>query len=159
MLLDADALNALARLGCERLREARGPVVVTPHPGEMARLLGSSTSVVNADRISAARALSRRTCAVVLLKGARSVVCGPAGEVYVNSTGNPGMGSPGMGDALSGMVGALMGQGLKALDALALGVFLHGYAADRAAKRIGQVGYLAGDLIDEIPGAREALAS
>lgn len=159
MLLDADALNALSRLGCERLREARGPVVMTPHPGEMARLLGSSTGSVNADRITAARTLSERTGAVVLLKGARSVICGLDGEIYVNSTGNPGMGSPGMGDALSGIVGALMGQGLKPLDALAMGVFLHGYAADRVAKRIGPVGYLTGDLIDEIPRALEALAS
>ncbi len=159
MLLDADALNALSRLGCERLREARGPVVMTPHPGEMARLLGSSTGAVNADRITATRSLSERTGAVVLLKGARSVICGSEGEIYVNSTGNPGMGSPGMGDALSGMVGALMGQGLKPLDALAFGVFLHGYAADRVARRIGPVGYLTGDLIDEIPRALEALAS
>jgi NAD(P)H-hydrate epimerase len=159
VLIDADALNALAQLGCARAREARGAVVMTPHPGEMARLLGISTGAVNADRISAARTLSERTHAVVLLKGARSVIAGPEGEVYVNSTGNPGMGSPGMGDALSGMVGALMGQGLKALDALALGVFLHGYAADRVAHRLGRVGYLAGDVIEEIPRALEALAS
>lgn len=159
MLLDADALNALAELGCERLREARGAVVLTPHPGEMARLLGSSTREVNADRISAAQRLCELTGAVVLLKGARSVICGPDGDVYVNSTGNPGMGSPGMGDALSGIVGSLMGQGLRPIDALALGVFVHGYAADRVARRIGRVGYLTGDLIDEIPAALEALVS
>ena len=93
----------------------------------------------------------------MLLKGARSVIASPDGGVFVNSSGNPGMATPGMGDALSGIVGALLGQGSRPLDALALGVFLHGYAADRVAARMGRVGYLAGDVIDELPAAREAL--
>lgn len=158
MLLDADALNALASLGCETLKRARGPVVLTPHPGEASRLLGVSTATINADRVSAARRLAERTGATVLIKGARSVVASPDGDVYVNSTGNPGMSTPGMGDALSGMVGALLGQHLRPLDALALGVFLHGYAADRVASRIGRVGYIAGDVIEELPAALEALS-
>src|SRR5271167_4861918 len=146
MLIDADGLNALAALGCESLKGARGAVVLTPHPGEAARLLGVTPALINDDRVSAARNLSERTGATVLIKGARSVLASPDGEIYVNSTGNPGMSTPGMGDALSGM-----------LDALAFGVFLHGYAADRVAARMGRVGYIAGDLIDELPGAREAL--
>jgi ADP-dependent NAD(P)H-hydrate dehydratase / NAD(P)H-hydrate epimerase len=158
MLLDADALNALAALGIEKAVAARGPIVMTPHPGEMARLLGSTTAAINANRISAARRLSERTGTCVLLKGARSVIAGPGGEVYVNSSGNPGMATPGMGDALSGIVGALLGQGMNPLDALALGVFLHGYAADRVAARRGRIGYLAGDVIEELPAALEALA-
>ncbi len=146
LLLDADGLNALAEFGCESTKRARGAVVLTPHPGEAARLLGVSTTVINADRISAARRLAERTGASVLIKGARSVIASPAGDIYINSTGNPGMATPGMGDALSGIVGALLGQHMTALDALALGVFLHGYAADRVASRLGRVGYIAGDL-------------
>ncbi len=159
VLIDADALNALAALGCELAKRARGPVVLTPHPGEAARLLGETTKSINADRISAARRLAERTGATVLIKGARSVIAAPDGTVFVNSSGNPGMATPGMGDALSGIVGALLGQKMKPLDALALGVFLHGYAADRVARRMGRIGYIAGDLIDELPFALEALSS
>jgi ADP-dependent NAD(P)H-hydrate dehydratase / NAD(P)H-hydrate epimerase len=157
MLIDADGLNALAAIGCEALKRARGPVVLTPHPGEASRLLSVTTAAINDDRVSAARMLANRTGATVLIKGARSVIASPDGDVYVNSTGNSGMSTPGMGDALSGIVGTLLGQHLRPLDALALGVFLHGYAADRVAARIGRVGYIAGDLIDELPAAIEAL--
>ena len=159
LLIDADGLNALAALGCDFTLRARGPVLLTPHPGEAARLLGESTAAINADRISAARRLTDRTRACVLIKGARSVVASPAGELYVNSSGNPGMATAGMGDALSGMAGALLGQGMRPLEALALSVFVHGYAADRVAARIGRVGYVAGDVIDEIPAALEAIRS
>ncbi|MFI5352045.1 MAG: NAD(P)H-hydrate dehydratase [Candidatus Binatales bacterium] len=159
LLIDADGLNALAAIGCEILKRARGPVVLTPHPGEMGRLLGTSAAVVNADRISAARALAQSTGAHVLLKGARTVIAAPDGTTYINSTGNPGMGTPGMGDVLSGIVGALLGQKMKPLDALALGAFVHGDAADRVARRLGPVGYIAGDLIDELPRAMGALIS
>ena len=158
MLIDADGLNALAAIGCEALKRARGPVVLTPHPGEASRLLEVTTTAINDDRVSAARTLANRTGATVLIKGARSVIASPDGDVYVNSTGNPGMSTPGMGDALSGIVGALLGQHLRPLDALALGVFLHGYAADRVASRMGRIGYIAGDLIEELPSAIEALS-
>ncbi len=158
MLIDADGLNALAAIGFEALKRARGPVVLTPHPGEASRLLGVATTAINDDRVSAARTLANRTGATVLIKGARSVIASPDGNVYVNSTGNPGMSTPGMGDALSGIVGTLLGQHLSPLDALALGVFLHGYAADRVASRMGRIGYIAGDLIDELPAAIEALS-
>jgi len=157
MLIDADGLNALAAIGCETLKRARGAVVLTPHPGEASRLLGVPTTKINDDRVSAARTLAERTGATVLIKGARSVIASPDGDLYVNSTGNPGMSTPGMGDALSGIVGAMLGQHFRPLDALALGVFLHGYAADRVAARMGHVGYIAGDLIDELPAALEAL--
>jgi hydroxyethylthiazole kinase-like uncharacterized protein yjeF len=159
LLIDADGLNALAALGCETTRAAKGAIVLTPHPGEAARLLGASTSQVNADRIGAARRLAERTGAHVLLKGARSVIAAPDGTVHINSSGNPGMATAGMGDALSGMLGALLGRGMAPLDALVLGVFLHGFAADRVAARLGRVGYLTGDVIDELPAALEALAS
>ena len=166
MIIDADGLNVLAQIGPEKLRNAKGPVVLTPHPGEMSRLLGISTKEVNADRIGAAKKLVEETGAVVLLKGARSVIAGPNGEVYINSTGNPGMGTPGMGDALSGMTGAFLAQRIESsehrlqsvsLRALSLAVFLHGYAADRVAARYGRVGYIVSDLLDELPRAINSL--
>jgi len=157
LLIDADGLNALAQIDCATARRAQGPVVLTPHPGEMSRLLNSSTAEVNADRVSAARTLSDRTGAFVLLKGAHSVITGPGGEIYINSTGNPGMGTPGMGDALSGMIASLLGQRMKPLDAVALGVFIHGDAADRVARSRGQIGYITGDLIEELPAALTAM--
>ena len=157
MLIDADGLNVLAQIGPAKLKDAKGPVVVTPHPGEMSRLLGIGTREVNVDRISAAKKLAGLSGAVVLLKGARSVIAAPSGEVYINSTGNPGMSTPGMGDALSGMAGAFLAQRMDALRALALGVFLHGCAADRVAARYGRVGYIVGDLLDELPRAMDTL--
>jgi hydroxyethylthiazole kinase-like uncharacterized protein yjeF len=157
MLIDADGLNILAQLGPERLKHARGAVVLTPHPGEMSQLLGLGTKEVNADRISAAKKLAEATGAVALLKGSRSVIAAPTGEVYINSTGNAGMSTPGMGDGLSGMTGTFLGQGMSALHALALAVFLHGYAADRVAMRYGRVGYIVGDLLEELPRAIDTL--
>lgn len=159
LLLDADALNVVAEAGPVMLKSAQGPVVLTPHPGEMARLLGSSTAALNADRIGAARRLADLSGATVLLKGARSVIATPEGAVFVNSSGNAGMATAGMGDVLSGIVGALLGQGLAAGDALALGVFVHGLAADRLAERLGAVGYLAGDVAAELPAAFASLSS
>jgi ADP-dependent NAD(P)H-hydrate dehydratase / NAD(P)H-hydrate epimerase len=153
LLIDADGLNVMAVMGPALLKSANGPIVLTPHPGEMARLLGISTVAVNADRIGAARRLTDITGAGVLLKGARTIVATADGRLFVNSSGNPGMATPGMGDVLSGIVGALLGQGLAAGDALALGALLHGLAADRLAERLGPVGYLAGDLAAELPAA------
>lgn len=157
LVIDADGLNALAEMGCALLRKGNGPFVLTPHPGEMARLLSIGTAAVNADRISAARRLCDLTSAHCLLKGNRTVIASPDGVVYVNSSGNPGMATPGMGDALSGILGALLGQGMKPLDAMALGVYVHGAAADRVARRVGPVGYLAGDVIGELPATLAAL--
>ncbi len=153
LLLDADALNVLAPIREEVLRAAHGPVILTPHPGEMARLLALTTREVNADRIECARRLAAMSGAGVLLKGARSVIVTPDQQVWVNSSGNPGMGTPGMGDVLSGIIGGFLGQGMTAGDALKVGVFMHGYAADRLAARIGPAGYLASELADELPSA------
>jgi hydroxyethylthiazole kinase-like uncharacterized protein yjeF len=157
LLIDADGLNALSEIGCAQARGAHGPLVMTPHPGEMARLLSIGTAAVNADRIAAARRLCEITGAYCLLKGNRTVIASPGGVVYVNSSGNPGMATAGMGDALSGIIGSLLGQGMDPLDALALGVFLHGAAADRIARRVAMAGYLAGDVIAEIPATLAAL--
>jgi ADP-dependent NAD(P)H-hydrate dehydratase / NAD(P)H-hydrate epimerase len=153
LLLDADALNALAPIRQELTSAAHGPIVLTPHPGEMARLLGVSTREVNAERIVSARKLAEMTGAGVLLKGARTVIVTPDQVICVNSSGNPGMGTPGMGDVLSGIIGSLLGQGMTPADALKLGVFIHGYAADRLAARIGPAGFLASEVADELPSA------
>jgi NAD(P)H-hydrate epimerase len=149
LVLDADGLNAVA--GTTLLRERRGPTVLTPHPGEMARLLGGDTARVQADRLGAARGLAERERAVVVLKGARTIVAGPDGSLAISPTGNPGMATGGMGDVLAGIVGGLLAQGLAPRDAAALAVFAHGAAGDAVAGRRGEVGLLAGDILDELP--------
>ncbi len=148
-VLDADALNLLARNPIA-LKNASAPVVITPHPGEMARLLGSTVPEVQADRIEAARRAAAELDVLVALKGARTVIATPQGEAFVNPTGNPGMGSGGVGDVLTGMVAGLLAQGLEPLAALQLAVCAHGEAGDRAADRVGQHALLAGDLLDAL---------
>jgi NAD(P)H-hydrate epimerase len=155
LVLDADALNAVA--GTELLKAAGAPVIVTPHPGEMSRLLGRPTTDVQADRLGSARELAAATGVICLLKGARTIVAEPGGRAAISPTGNPGMGSGGMGDALSGMLGALLAQGLAPADAAALGVYAHGAAADAVAGRRGQVGLRARDVIEELPPTLAAL--
>ncbi len=148
MVLDADGLNLLARYKSQPV----GPAVFTPHPGEAARLLGVSNAEVQADRFAAVRQLQCQLGGVVVLKGSGSLVAG-ADHTLLSTAGNPGMASGGMGDVLSGVIGALLGQGMAALEAAALGVELHGSAADRAA-RAGMRGLLASDLM---PFLRELL--
>jgi NAD(P)H-hydrate epimerase len=150
MVLDADALNALAR-NPSPLRRARSRAVLTPHPGEMGRLMGISAAEVQADRVGVARAFAADHDCVVVLKGARTVIAAD-GFAWINPTGNPGMASGGMGDALAGLIGALLAQGLAAAAAARLGVYLHGLAGDRVA-RDGAIGMIASDLIDELPRA------
>jgi ADP-dependent NAD(P)H-hydrate dehydratase / NAD(P)H-hydrate epimerase len=159
LVIDADGLNCLAgQIGW--LKRKRGEIVLTPHPGEMARLLSCSTQTVQADRVGAARQLAARHSVTVVLKGARTVIASQHDIVSINPTGNPGMASGGMGDALSGVVGSLMAQGLTAAEAAETAVFWHGQAADRVAARRGQAGLLASDVIDELPATlREAQAS
>ena len=155
LVLDADGLNAVA--GTSVLRDRPGPTVVTPHPGEMARLSGGDTARVQADRLGAARAFARAERVVVVLKGARTVIASPAGATAICPTGNPGMASGGTGDVLAGVIGALLAQGLAAYDAATLGVFAHGAAGDAVAARQGEVGLLASDLLTELPATLERL--
>ena len=150
-VLDADALNLLAddadlREACLR-RQAE--TLLTPHPAEAGRLLQKSTSEVQADRVSAAQSLAQRYNAHAVLKGNGSVTVARDGHLFINTTGNPGMASAGMGDVLSGILGALLAQRLSGESALVLGVHLHGAAADAlAAGGCGPVGLTAGELID-----------
>jgi len=155
LVLDADGLNAVA--GSAILRDRPGPTVVTPHPGEMARLQGGDTARVQADRLGAARAFARAERVVVVLKGARTIIARPDGATAICPTGNPGMASGGTGDVLSGVIGALLAQGLTAYDAAALGVFAHGAAGDAVAARQGEAGLLASDLLAELPATLERL--
>lgn len=149
-VLDADALNLVAR-GPLPLKQASAPLLITPHPGEMARLLQTTVPEVQRDRVAAAREAAARFGVLVALKGARTVLAAPDGRAFINPTGNPGMGSGGMGDVLTGMLGGLLAQGVAPFEALQLAVFLHGLAGDRAEARVGQHALVAGDLLEEIP--------
>jgi len=149
VVVDADALNIVA--GTTLLSERAGPTVLTPHPGEMSRLLGCDTVAVQSDRLAAARRFAAAERVIVALKGARTVIAAPDGRAAISPTGNPGMASGGMGDVLAGVVGALLGQGLEPFAAAVLAVFAHGAAADRVAARRGEVGLIARDVLEELP--------
>lgn len=142
LVLDADGLNLLAK----ESRKFTAPTVLTPHPGEAARLLALSIAEIEQDRYAAVRELARRYNAVVVLKGAGSLVADPAGRVAVCPWGNPGMASGGMGDLLTGIIAALLAQGCDAWDAACLGAGLHARAGDMAARQ-GERGLLASDLL------------
>ena len=157
-VIDADGLNNLA-LEIGRLRHAKTAPVLTPHPGEMARLIGKSTADVNADRVEIARAFAVEHRCHLVLKGARTVIATAEGNVFINPTGNPGMASGGMGDVLAGILSALLGQGFTAASAMKLGVYLHGFVGDRVAAARGEVGLIASDIIDGLPEGMRALAA
>lgn len=149
-LIDADGLNNLAE-DPSRLRHAKVPPVLTPHPGEMARLLGTDTATINQDRIGVARQFARDYGCYLVLKGARTVIATPGGKVAINPTGNAGMATAGMGDVLSGIIAGLLAQRLSAEAAARLGVFLHGWVGDRVARARGTIGLIASDIIDDLP--------
>lgn len=156
-VIDADGLNNLAE-NTSRLRQARTPPVLTPHPGEMARLMGADTGAVNADRVGMARRFAREHRCHLVLKGARTVVATPAGRAFINPTGNSGMATAGMGDVLAGVIAGLLAQRLSCEDAMRLGVFLHGWVGDRVARARGAVGLIASDIIEELPRGISELA-
>jgi len=151
-VLDADALNALAG-DTGILREMQAPVVITPHPGEMARLMGTDIREIQRDRLAVATSAAADWNVVVLLKGARTIVATPSGAVYINPSGNPGMATAGSGDVLTGVVAALIGQGLEASQAAAAGAYIHGLAGDIAARRHGMMSMVAGDILAALPEA------
>jgi NAD(P)H-hydrate epimerase len=154
-VLDADALNLVAGDLAATVAAAAGPIVITPHPGEAARLLAIDTKAVEADRLAAARALAAKTRAVVVLKGARTIVCdGTLDDDFcsINPTGGPALGTGGSGDVLSGVIAALLAQQLSALDAARMGVFVHGRAGDELAAIHGTRGVVSSDLPLAIAG-------
>ncbi len=151
-LLDGDGLSALVgNLGLITDRDQ--PTVLTPHPGEMARLRGVSVAEVVADPIAAAMGLARDTGAIVVLKGAHSLIASPDGDVRINVTGNCGMGTAGSGDVLTGTIAAMYGLGLDVLEAARAGVLVHGLAGDIAAEELGEDGVVASDILDSLPAA------
>ncbi len=149
MIIDADGLNAFAGR-VEELSARDVPAIITPHPGEMARLTGRSIGDIQADRVSAARGVAGAANAVVVLKGAGTVIAAPDSEAWVNATGNEGLAGGGSGDVLSGMIGAFLAGGASALHAAVAGVFYHGRAADVAAQP-GRRGLVAPALLDVLP--------
>lgn len=156
LVIDASAFDAFA--GRARDINPRGlPRIITPHPGELSRLLGTRTDKINADRVSAARETAQLCNCVVVLKGHQTLVAEPDGHVYVNPTGNPGMASGGMGDVLGGLIAAFLARGTDPLDAACAGVYLHGFAGDILKDEMGDIGLTAGDLADRIPIAIQRL--
>jgi hydroxyethylthiazole kinase-like uncharacterized protein yjeF len=152
MVVDADALNAMGQ-GVAALKKLQKPLVLTPHPGEMARLTGKTVKEIQADRWGMARSFTQEYGVVMVLKGAGTVVTDKSGALWINSTGNPGMAKGGMGDALTGIIGAFLAQGMAALDAARAGVFLHGLAGDLANEKLGARAMLTTDLIENLGAA------
>jgi len=151
LLLDADALNLLAQDTAlqTQLSQRQAPSLITPHAAEAARLLHTDTDVVRQNRIDTAQTLATQLNCHVVLKGAGSICTEPHGPWFINSSGNPGLASAGTGDVLAGMIGAFLAQGLNARDALLLGVYLHGAAADALVEQgIGPIGLTAAEVID-----------
>ncbi len=155
-VVDADGLNALAG-HTNVLKRAKAPVILTPHPGEMGRLLGMAASDIQKNRIGIASRFAREFNVTLVLKGAGTVVAVPDGRAFINSSGNPGMATGGTGDVLTGIIGGLLAQGLTSEQAACFGVYLHGLAGDLAARERGEASLIAGDLIEKIPEAMKAV--
>jgi hydroxyethylthiazole kinase-like uncharacterized protein yjeF len=153
IVLDADALNAFEGR-CQELNGKVGPIVITPHPGEMARLLGDTVAAVQRDRINVARTFAREHNLIVVLKGHRTLIAQPDGTVWVNATGNPGMATGGTGDILTGMVAGLIAQNPEHIaEAVIAAVHLHGLAGDVARESMGEYSLIATDLVKALPEA------
>lgn len=152
LVIDADGLNAIAGHP-ETMDNIGRPYMITPHPGEMARLCDCSPKDVQADREGIAQRFAQENGCVVVLKGYQTVVADPGGEVCVNPTGNSGLGSGGTGDVLTGVLGGLVAQGMSPWDAARLGVYLHGLAGDLAAEVKTERALIARDVLDALPEA------
>ena len=158
-VIDADGLNMLAE-NLSALSSCTGTPILTPHPGEMARLVGkSSGGLINRDRLGIARQFAKAHKVIIVLKGARTIIASPKGQTAICATGNPGMASAGMGDVLTGVVASLLAQNLTPWDAARTGVCLHGLAGDMAAETVGQAGLIASDLIEHLPYALQKMSS
>lgn len=156
VIIDADGLNAFAG-DLAALLNLKLKLILTPHPGEMARLLGQTIEAVQKNREKTAAATAKRLNCVVVLKGHRTIVADSQGASYINNTGNPGMASGGVGDVLTGLIAGLAAQGKSPFQAAAAGVYLHGLAGDLAAKEKGEYGMIASDLVEKIPHALQII--
>ncbi|MBI3399099.1 MAG: NAD(P)H-hydrate dehydratase [Deltaproteobacteria bacterium] len=150
LVIDADGINCLAG-DVKVLKKAKAPVVITPHPGEMARLVDLTVKDVQADRIGIATKFAKENKVILVLKGAKTIIAEPSGKIFINPTGNPGMATAGTGDVLAGMIGGFIAQGYSQLDAANMAVYLHGLAGDEVAKKKGQVGMMATDIMNILP--------
>jgi len=163
MVIDADGINSLKG---ERamFSKLKAPIILTPHPGEMARLLGKQKGVsvktqdIERNRINVPFSFAKETGTYLVLKGVPTIIAGPDGMAYINSTGNPGMASAGTGDVLTGMISAFLSQGLSPTHASILGVYMHGFAGDSAAAEKGEHPLIATDIIEKIPFAFHSLS-
>ncbi|MFC2171353.1 NAD(P)H-hydrate dehydratase [Acidobacteriota bacterium] len=157
MVIDADGLNAFAGHADELCGSEDRPVIITPHPGEMSRLNGIPVGEILKDRVGVARAFATEHKVITVLKGMRTVIALPDGRVFINPTGNAGMASGGTGDVLTGLIAAMLAQGINPADASIAAVFLHGRAGDVAVRAVGEESLCAGDLIDALPEAFSTL--
>lgn len=155
-VVDADGINAIAQ-DPGTLKAAKAPIVLTPHPGEMARLAGLTTQEVNDDRLDVALRAAAQWGKICVLKGARTIIADPQGTAYINATGNPGMATAGSGDVLTGIIVGFLAQGMGPLEAAVLGVYVHGLAGDMASAKVGQIGVTATDILDSVPEALHGL--
>jgi NAD(P)H-hydrate epimerase len=151
-IIDADALYAISK-DLSVLKRCKAPLVVTPHPGEMATLLGTTSADVQSNRLEVARAFAKEHGVTVVLKGAGTVIAAPDGKAHINTTGSPGMATGGTGDVLSGMIGGLLAQDKEPVDAAAAAVYLHGLAGEIASERLSEPAMLASDLANSIGDA------
>jgi len=156
IVLDADGINAFEGKA-NLLRRHKRNLVITPHPGEMSRLIGESTQAIQKKRVGIAKRASRSYDCVTVLKGARTVVANPKGEVYINETGNPGMATGGVGDILTGMIASFIGQGLEPYGASKVAVYIHGCAGDLAMREKGEISLIATDLLNKLPAVYKKL--
>jgi NAD(P)H-hydrate epimerase len=150
LILDADGINTLSG-HLEILSSRSAPLLLTPHPGEMGRLVGEDAREVQNRRIETVQDFCKRFASILILKGAHTLVGDSQGRIWVNTTGNPGMATAGSGDVLTGLIAGLAGQGMDLLSAAQAGVYRHGEAGDLAARDIGERGMIAGDILDRIP--------
>ena len=152
IVLDADGINCVSK-DREALLSRKHPIIITPHPAELARLLKTSVEEIQSNRIEYCKHASRTYNAITVLKGLNTVISSPKGDVFINTTGNPGMATAGSGDVLSGMIGSFIGQKIAPLNATIAAVFLHGLSGDIGAKEKGEYGLIAGDIVENIPYA------
>ena len=152
LVVDADALNILS-YNLDVLIKSKANIVLTPHPGEMARLTGLDVSSIQKNRVKTAAQFAKKWGVCLVLKGDKTVIADKNGDVFINSTGNPGMASAGMGDVLTGVIASFIGQGFSPFLAAQAGVAIHGLAGDIAKKEKGELGLIASDIVDNLPKA------
>jgi NAD(P)H-hydrate epimerase len=159
IVLDADGINCISMGNPDILLTRKGDTIITPHPGELSKLLGVSIKEIQENRIKYSKYTSNKYNIITVLKGAETIVCGREGNIYINPTGNPGMATAGSGDVLTGMIASFIGQGLKPYNAAVLGVYCHGLAGDLAKMDKGEYGMIARDVLDNIPYAIKEIES